>query len=231
MHFHTLQLLGLLGIQAVLSHPLFASEYGTIERRKPDGFWREDGYDFLGELNLDELTIGENVGGGKDGNAFKATVTGETAQGWDRSVTWIFKKDYSNKQHILKEKEAYEAIDGKDVGPKFGALVYDQCTGDEEGILIEFIESRFADLNNKDDAKKALETVKRMHDAGWIHGDLTSVRNIVIRTLDDKAVLLDFALARKIKSAQDSREDFQDLALAFAGVRFDDDGTTWKVRE
>ncbi|KAF4927092.1 hypothetical protein CGCVW01_v002632 [Colletotrichum viniferum] len=228
MHFPTFQMLGLMGVQAVLGHPVSASEHITIEKRKPDGFWREGGADLFGELNLNELTIGENVGGGKDGNAFKATVI---APGWDQSVTWILKKDYSNKQYILKEKEAYEAIDGKDVGPKFGALVYDDCGVDEEGILIEFIESRFADPNNKDDAKKALESVKRMHDAGWIHGDLTSVRNIVIRTSDNKAVLLDFALARKIKSAQDSREDFQDLALAFAGVRFDDDGTTWKVRE
>ncbi|KAI0126199.1 hypothetical protein BJ170DRAFT_597424 [Xylariales sp. AK1849] len=212
MRFSTIQLLGLIGVQAVFGHPSPAAKgaYSIAKRNGP-------GID--GELYLNEITIGDKIGEGVEGKVYKATVN---ANGWDKTTTWALKKDYKNLKNVDKEFAAFSAINGEGIGPGFGAKVSNDDL-DEIGLLMEYIETRKTDENSKDDARGALTALKKMHDLGWVHGDMSAIGNFLIRKSDGKAYLVDFTAASQTKDSKKKSEDIDMLKLAFSGVEFDGD--------
>ncbi|KAI8623906.1 hypothetical protein F5Y19DRAFT_481161 [Xylariaceae sp. FL1651] len=140
MRFPTIQLVGLMGIQAVFGHPALEhnSNNAVVER------------DIDSELYLDEIKIGDQIGSGVDAKVYKVKVP--NTPGFGSSTTYALKQDYSSASSLQTEFDTYKATDGQGIAPAFQAIVQDMDSLDNVGILVEYIDGRTADENSKDDA-------------------------------------------------------------------------------
>lgn len=162
------------------------------------------------------VVFGSQIGEGREAQVFKATIT---AKGWDACQTWAVKRWVAEFQNIHKEFDAYEAIDGHGIGPVFGAELQNAETEAPEGFVLEYIDGRPAKGDSLQDARETLATLRRLHELGWIHGDLSSASNAMIRDSDGRAVLIDFSLAREVSDPREMDEDIDRMKQnAFSGI-------------
>jgi serine/threonine protein kinase len=172
------------------------------------------------ELYSNEVEVGDRIGQGIDGTVYKAKVP--DTDGFDKSKTYALKKDYGNGASLENEYKTYKAIDGQSIGPIFEAIVQDMESLDNIGILIEYIDARPADKGSKDDARGAVTALKKMHDVGYIHGDII-LGNILVNKSDGKVVFIDFVRSEATNDARKKEEDFDQLRAAFSDVKFNGD--------
>ncbi|KJR86892.1 uncharacterized protein SPSK_01918 [Sporothrix schenckii 1099-18] len=102
------------------------------------------------------------------------------------------------------ETEAYEWIEGHQVGPRFlGHLT-------EEGGVIGFIMARVPDCLHAtvDDFRLCSLALSKLHELGIKHGDINK-HNFLIH--DGKATLLDFDNASRAASADELEDELQEL--------------------
>ncbi|CAJ2504273.1 Uu.00g116670.m01.CDS01 [Anthostomella pinea] len=227
MRFPTIQLVGLMGFQAVFGHPAPANKlHNDLGKRSAAAFASGNALvqrGIKGELYKMEITVGDKIATGTDGTVYKATVP--DSPGFDSSTTFAYKTDYANPASVKTEYAAYKAIDGQKIGPGFEAIVYDEESEnvDESGVLLEYWDTTPTDKSSKDHAKGAMKALKAMHDIGWVHGDAWSVNNVLVGKSDGQVRLVDFAKSEKTNDARKMEEDIDALKSAFDGVEWDGD--------
>ncbi|PPR02904.1 hypothetical protein CVT26_009750 [Gymnopilus dilepis] len=107
---------------------------------------------------------------------------------------------------IEKETALYEIIQSRcpGVGPAFLGHVTEQ--GRAMGFLIEFLEGRWAGI---EDLAKCQEAVKKLHSQGILHGDLNRYNFIV--SDEGQVRLIDFADAKLNASEEDMQKEYDSL--------------------
>ncbi|KAK6860867.1 hypothetical protein PG995_004503 [Apiospora arundinis] len=141
-------------------------------------------------------------------DAWVYTATVE-ANGWPCCKTWIFKK-HKNLQQCETEYAVCVDIEGRGIGPALRAFITDPFYESENptarlpevGLMLEYVKGRKAVLGNLEDLQGALGALRRLHALGWLHGDVEA-SNVLFRKSDGRAVLIEFAKARR---TQDKRE-------------------------
>lgn len=95
-------------------------------------------------------------------------------------------------QYIENETQAYEWIDGYEIGPRF----LGHLTEDAGRRVIGFLMERVTDAHHAEpkDLEACQQTLGRLHQLGISHGDVNRF-NFLVR--GSKAILIDFDTARK----------------------------------
>jgi predicted Ser/Thr protein kinase len=106
-----------------------------------------------------------------------------------------------------KETEAYEWIEGHDIGPPFlGHLV-------EEGErVIGFLMERITDFRHAtpDDLGACRSALKKLHALGIKHGDVNK-HNFLVRNQDGRAIIIDFDCASRVDDADELEHELSHL--------------------
>ncbi|PPJ56987.1 hypothetical protein CBER1_00528 [Cercospora berteroae] len=112
---------------------------------------------------------------------------------------------------LEKETEAYQCINGQDIGPQFlGHIV-------EEGRTIGFLMEKITDARHagEGDLRICQQKLSMLHQMGILHGDINRF-NFLIKM--GCVTLLDFENARKCDSVEELDQELQALAQQLSAI-------------